>query len=223
MTNDMPKFMPKQIAVPVFSTKEQALKADMFRCTASWIEDVDIDVVAILMQKGLPTGEPMSLIYQAGSKNPHTRTLKVNNEVIATLFDDDLDGTKGNKIDDTLEAAVYFPKRGLAVGYDSIAFAVLSNDGTPLSSLKNPIVRVEALESKDSKFLPIKGVPSYEINFSEVGSATIAIIALAFQMVEDWKFENVTKGISTRNTPESLEDLWNEGPIFLSRAIANYQ
>jgi hypothetical protein len=223
MTNAMPSFMPKEIAVPVFATKEQALLADMFRCTATWVEDLDIDVVACVMKNGLPTADPMSLIYQAGSKNPQTRTLRVGEQVIASLFDDDTDGVKGNQSSDTLEAGVYFPKRGLTVGYDSVAFSVLSYNGTALSALRNPAVRVEALQTEGTKYVPIPGVASYDINFAEAGNNTLAVVAIAFQINGNWYFENVTKGISTQSGPKSLEDLWAQAPIILSRAIANYK
>ncbi len=218
----LPNFMPKEVAVPVFATKEQALRADMFRCTASWTENLDIDVVACVMKNGLPTQEPMSLIYQAGSKNPQTRTLKVGEQVIASLFDDDTDGVLGNQSTDTLEAGVYFPKRGLSVGYDSVVFAVLSYNGTALAALRNPAVKVEALQTEDNKYVPIAGVKGYDINFAEAGTSTLAIVAVAFQIDNNWYFEDVTKGVSTQKGPESLQDLWTQAPIMLSRAIANY-
>jgi hypothetical protein len=223
MTNAMPSFMPKEVAIPIFATKEQALLADMFRCTASWTENLDIDVVACVMKNGLPTADPMSLIYQAGSKNPQTRTLKVGEQVIATLFDDDTDGVIGNQKTDTLEAGVYFPKRGLPIGYDSVAFSVLSYNGTALSALRNPAVRVEALQSEGNKYVPIPGVDGYNINFAEAGINTLAIVAVAFQINGNWYFENVTKGVSTKSGPDSLQDLWTQAPIIMSRAIANYK
>lgn len=216
----MPQFLAKNESAPVFKSKAQQMLADAFRASAAWTENTDIDVIAMFTKNGIPTEDPMSIIYQAGSANASTRTLKIGDTMVGTLFDDDTDGVTGNQAGDTLEAAIYFNKKGESVGYDGVIFAVLSYKGIPLKTLQNPAIKVEPLALTDGKFVPVPDAESYNVTFADIAATdTCAIVAMAFLKEGDWQWKNITKGCSTKPGTEALGDFWNEAPRVLAQSI----
>jgi hypothetical protein len=215
----MPNFLAKNSSAPIFKSKSDQLLADAFRATASWTEDVDIDVVAMFLKNGLPTQDPMSIIYQAGTENPQTRTLKIGETLVGTLFDDDVNGEEGNNPSDTLEAALYFNKKGQSVGYDSVIFSVLSYKGFPLKKLQNPCIKVEPLTLNDGRFVQVPGTQSYSVSFADIGEAdTMAIVTIAYlDSNGSWQWKNITKGISTKIGRDALGDFWEVGSTFFAQ------
>jgi hypothetical protein len=218
----MPQFLGKNESAPVFKSKAQQLLADAFRASAAWTESTDIDVIAMFTKGGVPTEEPMSVVYQAGSANASTRTLKVGDVMVGTLFDDDTDGVTGNQAGDTLEAAIYFNKKGESVGYDGVIFAVLSYKGIPLKSLQNPAIKVEPLALSDGKFTTIADAEAYNVSFADIAPTdTCAIVAMAYLKGGDWQWKNITKGCSTKPGPDALGDFWNEAPRALAQSLVS--
>lgn len=217
MNNPVPQFLEKAVTVPLFQNKSELNKCRSFRATCTWNAVCDLDLIAGVMRQSTLIAQPLSMIYQAGDENASTRTLKSGNDIIASLFADDIDGANNNEDKTMLEACVAKNQTMIEYGFDSIVFGLIGYNGNRLKTSDATITLSALDEAKNIITSKVIRVDNFDGN--------VAGIACAFYKNNQWYISTVCEdfgyGVKSSEQHQGLGLFWTKSQPFSARAFAS--
>jgi hypothetical protein len=220
MNQSAPQFVTKGQTVPMFLTKNELDSCTTFRATITWTAALDLDLIAGVMRQSTLLSQPISMIYQAGNDNASTRSLKFGADLIATLFDDDTNGSNDNTDKSMLEACVVKNQAMIDHNFDSIVFGLIGYNGDRLRSMDATITISALNDQKEVITSKIIRVDNFEGN--------VAGIATAYFSNGQWYLSTNSedfgfgiKGPGKDDQHEGLIKFWNCSQQFSAKAVTS--